>query len=387
MPARDLVREAPQVLHRRARSVRLDRVLPRLPVGLLVLQRLDVLRPQLPQGRARRRSARSWRRSASPASSSSTTSPSSTPSTAMAIADEIEQARHPEAVLPRDPRRRAARATRRSSRAGRSWGSAYMFLGARGDRRGGAQAVPQAGDAWARTSRRWSSRARWGSIVAVNIIADPSWDEARFAVGPGVGAVGARRSSTSPSTRRTPAPRPGTPSRAKLDHAATTGCSTSSTPCCRPSCRWREFYEELVKTQQILNRKHLGWQALRAPPRSSRGHLARGQTNFVKMLWKFGSQYDVQKLLRDHQEETRYPIALPARKADKIDSARALRLAARAGRCCDGDRPRPPRPRQQGAGRRVGKDPATTGKMVGAVGIEPTTHPCEGLVRGHPLRV
>jgi hopanoid C-3 methylase len=31
----------------------------------------------------------------------------------------------------------------------------------------------------------------------------------------------------------------------------------------------------------------------------------------------------VQKLLRDHQEETRYPIALPARKAAKVD-ARAL---------------------------------------------------------------
>ena len=49
----------------------------------------------------------------------------------------------------------------------------------------------------------------------------------------------------------------------------------------------------------------------------------RGQTNFVKMLWKFGGQYNVQKLLRDHQEETRYPIALPAQKAEKVD-ARSL---------------------------------------------------------------
>jgi hypothetical protein len=49
----------------------------------------------------------------------------------------------------------------------------------------------------------------------------------------------------------------------------------------------------------------------------------RGQTNFVKSLWKFGGQYDVKKLLRDHQEETRYPIALPERKAEKVD-ARSL---------------------------------------------------------------
>jgi hypothetical protein len=31
----------------------------------------------------------------------------------------------------------------------------------------------------------------------------------------------------------------------------------------------------------------------------------------------------VQKLLKDHQEETRYPIALPARKVEKVD-ARSL---------------------------------------------------------------
>ncbi len=45
----------------------------------------------------------------------------------------------------------------------------------------------------------------------------------------------------------------------------------------------------------------------------------RGQTNFVKSLWKFGSQYDVQKLMGDHCEETRYPIALPERRAGKVN--------------------------------------------------------------------
>ena len=42
----------PQVLHRRARSLRVHRVHARLPVGLLVLQRVDLLRAQLPQGLA-----------------------------------------------------------------------------------------------------------------------------------------------------------------------------------------------------------------------------------------------------------------------------------------------------------------------------------------------
>ena len=52
LPARDLLPQPPQVLHRRARSRGVDRVHARLPVGLLVLQRLDVLRAQLPAPRA-----------------------------------------------------------------------------------------------------------------------------------------------------------------------------------------------------------------------------------------------------------------------------------------------------------------------------------------------
>ena len=49
---------AQQIFYRRARSVRVDRVHPRMPVGLLVLQRVDVLRPQLPQIHAGSRGGR-----------------------------------------------------------------------------------------------------------------------------------------------------------------------------------------------------------------------------------------------------------------------------------------------------------------------------------------
>lgn len=81
-----------------------------------------------------------------------------------------------------------------------------------------------------------------------------------------------------------------------------------------------QFYEELVKTQQILFKKHMGWRALRDCTAIAAGHLARGQTNFLRSLFKFGRQYDVQKLLADHRQETRYPIALPERKAEKVDA-------------------------------------------------------------------
>jgi len=42
--------------------------------------------------------------------------------------------------------------------------------------------------------------------------------------------------------------------------------------------------------------------------------------NDVESLWKFGSQYDVRKLMGDHREKTRYPIALPERKAAKVNA-------------------------------------------------------------------
>jgi hypothetical protein len=34
-----------------------------------------------------------------------------------------------------------------------------------------------------------------------------------------------------------------------------------------------EFYEELVKTQQVLNKKHLGWTALKSTAKLAAGHL------------------------------------------------------------------------------------------------------------------
>ena len=50
MPARDLLRHRPEIFSRHARSVRLGRVLARLSVGLHLLQRMDLLWPQLSAG-------------------------------------------------------------------------------------------------------------------------------------------------------------------------------------------------------------------------------------------------------------------------------------------------------------------------------------------------
>lgn len=81
-----------------------------------------------------------------------------------------------------------------------------------------------------------------------------------------------------------------------------------------------EFYAELVKTQQVLNRKHLGWRALMATAGISARYLMRGQTNFLRMLWKFNSVFDPRLQLADHAREVRYAMRPPpAQAARKID--------------------------------------------------------------------
>ncbi len=93
-----------------------------------------------------------------------------------------------------------------------------------------------------------------------------------------------------------------------------------------------EFYAELVKTQQVLNRKHLGWRALLATAGISAGHLMRGQTNFLKMLWKFNSVFDPRLQLADHAREVRYHMAPPPAQALQKVDPRSLYIHPGQGR-------------------------------------------------------
>ena len=171
---------SPQVLHRRARPLRLDRVQPRLPLGLLVLQRLDVLRPQLPDqvGRGRRRRAGDDPRAR--ASSSSTTSRSSRPSTAWRSARASPGAGSGSSTIWR-PAATCCCATRRSSGSGRrSASSTCSWASRRSTRRGSS------GTASGSRSRKNFEALEFarslGIMVAINIIADPDWDRRQFEV-------------------------------------------------------------------------------------------------------------------------------------------------------------------------------------------------------------
>lgn len=148
-----------------------------------------------------------------------------------------------------------------------------------------------------------------GLIVAVNIIADPSWDERRFEVirewalsVPEIVHLTVNTPYPGTETWHTEGQRLATRDYRLFDvqHAVL--------PTHLPLSR---FYEELVRTQQVLNRKHLGMAALRHTLALSARLLARGQTNFVRMLWKFDSVYNPRRQLADHERPVRYEIALP----------------------------------------------------------------------------
>lgn len=148
-----------------------------------------------------------------------------------------------------------------------------------------------------------------GIMVAVNIIADPDWDEKRFEVIREWALSIPEIVNVSVNT-----PYPGTEtfvtdSRqfASRDYRLF-DIQHAVLPTKMPL---EKFYGELVKTQQILNMKHLGWRALKDTAIIAAKHLASGQTNFVKMLWKFNSVYNPERQLSDHRRPVKYEMRLP----------------------------------------------------------------------------
>jgi magnesium-protoporphyrin IX monomethyl ester (oxidative) cyclase len=74
----------------------------------------------------------------------------------------------------------------------------------------------------------------------------------------------------------------------------------------------REFYEELVKTQEIINKKFMGWRTAVAVSKILAGQLSRGQTNFLRMLFKFSKAYNVDRFYADHFKEVEYSMRRPS---------------------------------------------------------------------------
>jgi len=160
-----------------------------------------------------------------------------------------------------------------------------------------------------------------GITVAVNIISHPHWDERQFdAVRqwalsvPEIVHVTVATPYPGTETWQSEAPRLTTRDYRLFDiqHAVL------PTKLPLPG-----FYRELVRTQQVLNQKHLGLAAQRRALWLTARLLARGQTNFLRMLWKFHAVYDPARQLSDHGRAVCYEIAPPQTPPQPADG-RAL---------------------------------------------------------------
>ncbi len=148
-----------------------------------------------------------------------------------------------------------------------------------------------------------------GITVAINLIADPGWDRRRFEVIrqwcmeiPEIVSISVNTPYPGTETWHTEARKVQTRDYRLYDIQHAVLPTVLPLP---------EFYEELVKTQQVLNMKHLGWKALKSTTKIALQYLLKGQTNFVKMLWKFNSVYNPKLQLSDHQLPVKYEMALP----------------------------------------------------------------------------
>jgi hypothetical protein len=89
-----------------------------------------------------------------------------------------------------------------------------------------------------------------------------------------------------------------------------------------------EFYRELVRTQAVINRKHLGFAALAKTTKIVGRHLLHGQTNFARMLWKFGRVYNSDRQYGDHARPVRYELPVPEHHAVAPGDRRELYVHA-----------------------------------------------------------
>jgi magnesium-protoporphyrin IX monomethyl ester (oxidative) cyclase len=190
----------------------------------------------------------------------------------------------------------------------RRLGLAYMFLGIEALDEHGLELFRK------RVSPDTNMKAlecarKLGIQVAINLIVDPQWDETQFEL------VRKFALSVPEIVHLTViTPYPGT----EIWHAESQKLTTRDyrlfdiqhavLPTKLPLER---FYEELVKTQSVINRKFLGVAAVAQTLGIIARQLAHGQTNFVRMIWKFNSVYNPQRQLADHARDVHYELPVP----------------------------------------------------------------------------
>jgi magnesium-protoporphyrin IX monomethyl ester (oxidative) cyclase len=200
----------------------------------------------------------------------------------------------------------------------RRLGLYYMFLGVEALDEEGLR-LHRKRVTWGENQRALEVARQLGFVVAINIIADPDWDERRFAI------VREWAMSVPEIVHITVAtPYPGTETWLTESRPLTThdyrlfDVQHAVLPTRLPLER---FYEELVRTQAVLNRKHMAWGALARYGGPALRALARGQTNYLRMIWKFSSVYNAARQFRDHGQPVRYAMRARQPMTGKVGGA------------------------------------------------------------------
>jgi hopanoid C-3 methylase HpnR len=148
-----------------------------------------------------------------------------------------------------------------------------------------------------------------GIMTAINLIADPDWDEDRFRV---IREWAVSVPEIVNLTVNTPYP--GTETwhtearkLTSLDYRLF-DVQRAVLPTRLPL---KQFYTELVKIKAFLNCKRLGMVAISRTLETSLKLLLRGQTNFLRMLWKFHQVFNPERQYVDHFQEVRYTLSRP----------------------------------------------------------------------------
>jgi magnesium-protoporphyrin IX monomethyl ester (oxidative) cyclase len=164
-----------------------------------------------------------------------------------------------------------------------------------------------------------------GITVAINLIVDPAWDRERFRI---VREFALSVPEIVHLTVMTPYP--GT----EIWHTEARKLTTRDyrlfdiqhavVPTTLPL---DEFYRELVLTQSVINRKHLGLRTAFGAARILAANLARGQTNFARMLWRFNRVYNPARQMADHDRPVRFE--LPLSRHVEVEDRRQLYIHAK----------------------------------------------------------
>jgi hopanoid C-3 methylase len=177
-----------------------------------------------------------------------------------------------------------------------------------------------------------------GIEVAINIIADPDWDEERFRTVRQWCMDVPEVVNISINT-----PYPGTETwiteqrRLQSRDYRLFDIQHAVLPTKLPL---EEFYRELLHTQRVLFSKHMN---LRTTPKLMgilARNLVRGQTNFLRGIVNYNKVYNTEKMLGDHAKPVHYELPLPPRAAADAPAAKGSQLyihapRGRAGRTID----------------------------------------------------